>query len=420
MGLRPSDLVMLLQKNKEASPEKKKKNRLASWLTINKMIVLLAIAGWFFLKILVPISNESLMKPLFSEAPNGSWNFGVPTPYQEFHTGVDYMRPIGTSVTAAGSGIVVWADWWQGHGQTVWIFHQINGEEFYTVYAHLNEFKVQRGQLVRLGQEIGTVGETGVGSGPHLHFAVTGIGPNNAHQWGDWKNPLEFVKKFQGKTSQFGGQVKIAGYVCLLVAALLILNKFLGKVVAGLMGDYIGKIFRSCFLPGIILAVVIFGLEAASTWSSHSPIKSVCEVSASYPNSIKKWCVEITTTAKKYGIDPDLIAAQMLIESGGDANAVSFQGAVGLMQVMARDGIAEQFVNSEGVPLFANRPTVAQLKDPAFNLDYGVRLLAGLSKSTGSTREAIKAYGPAGVDYDYADAVLRLYEQYRSEKEKKK
>ena len=81
------------------------------------------------------------------------------------------------------------------------------------------------------------------------------------------------------------------------------------------------------------------------------------------------------------------------------------------MQVMPRDGISASFMCKNG-PCFANRPTIAELSDPEFNVKYGTRLLAGLVNRKGNLREALKAYGPMDVGYTYADKVLSLYQRY--------
>jgi soluble lytic murein transglycosylase-like protein len=64
-------------------------------------------------------------------------------------------------------------------------------------------------------------------------------------------------------------------------------------------------------------------------------------------------------------------------------------------------------------PCFANRPTINQLEDPKFNIQYGTNMLAGLLRKNGDVREALKAYGPMNVGYYYADIVLGLYKNYR-------
>lgn len=136
-----------------------------------------------------------------------------------------------------------------------------------------------------------------------------------------------------------------------------------------------------------------------------------CPLSSGYPNQILQWCDKIKKNANLHGLDPNLIAALILQESGGQAEAYSKSGAVGLMQVMPRDGIAAEFMCPNG-PCFANRPTMEQLYDPEFNIEYGTQFLASLVSRHGSYREALKYYGPANVDYYYADIVIAIYEKY--------
>jgi hypothetical protein len=150
---------------------------------------------------------------------------------------------------------------------------------------------------------------------------------------------------------------------------------------------------------------------AAEKKTPNNQSKQSCRVSNGFPTDILQWCDLITAKAKQTGLDPDLIAALIWQESGGDPLAYSRSGAVGLMQVMPRDGLAAQFTCANG-PCFASRPTTAELQNPEFNLDYGTGMLAGLVKHSGSLREALKAYGPMDVGYYYADKVLGIYRQY--------
>jgi len=120
----------------------------------------------------------------------------------------------------------------------------------------------------------------------------------------------------------------------------------------------------------------------------------------------------ITKAAGDYGLDPTTLAVLIFWESGGDQNAISSDGAVGLMQVMPRDGIAATFQCPNG-PCFANRPTMEELKDPSFNITYGSKMLAGLISKYGSAREGLFHYGPVYVGYSYADAILGMTEMVR-------
>ena len=139
---------------------------------------------------------------------------------------------------------------------------------------------------------------------------------------------------------------------------------------------------------------------------------SSCEVSGNFPPAITQWCTVITQYALQNFIPPDLVAAIIWQESGGNSDAYSHSGAVGLMQVMPRDGISATFMCKNG-PCFSNRPAMAELYDPEFNIKYGTRMLAGLFNRSGSWREALKSYGPMDVGYSYADKVLGIYENHR-------
>lgn len=85
------------------------------------------------------------------------------------HKGVDIAAARGTPIEASAGGEVVYAGWTQGYGKTVLIKHQ---EGYYTRYAHADKLMVARGDTVRMGQQVATVGSTGHATGPHLHFEI--------------------------------------------------------------------------------------------------------------------------------------------------------------------------------------------------------------------------------------------------------
>ena len=89
------------------------------------------------------------------------------------HTGIDYAAGTGAPIKAAGSGIVVWAGPRGGYGNAVIIDHR-NG--LATLYAHQSRVNATVGQKVTTGQVIGFVGQTGMSTGPHLHFEVRELG----------------------------------------------------------------------------------------------------------------------------------------------------------------------------------------------------------------------------------------------------
>ena len=147
--------------------------------------------------------------------------------------------------------------------------------------------------------------------------------------------------------------------------------------------------------------------------SAHEPVEDQagCSLSPSYPESILQWCTMIESAAQETGIPSNLLAALILQESGGDPQILSSSGAVGLMQVMPRDGIAADFMCVNG-PCFASRPTIEELKNPAYNISFGSQMLAGLYAKHGSYRDALYRYGPMDVGYYYADLVLKIWEEY--------
>jgi len=140
--------------------------------------------------------------------------------------------------------------------------------------------------------------------------------------------------------------------------------------------------------------------------------KQNCSLPSSYPENIQRWCQLIEDNASKYSIEPKMLAAIMLQESGGNPDAYSKSGAVGLMQVMPRDGIAESFMCING-PCFTNRPAMDELFDPQFNLEFSSRMLSNLFEKHGNWRDALRSYGPMDMGYGYADIVLSIYQNYQ-------
>ncbi len=115
--------------------------------------------------------------------------------YAKMHTGVDWAGPIGTPIVAAGSGVVLKASWDSGgYGRRVEIQHA-NG--YVTTYNHMSGFArgVVEGVRVRQGQVIGYVGNTGLSTGPHLHYEVM----VNGHFVDPMRIKLTRTKEFDGR-----------------------------------------------------------------------------------------------------------------------------------------------------------------------------------------------------------------------------
>jgi murein DD-endopeptidase MepM/ murein hydrolase activator NlpD len=85
------------------------------------------------------------------------------------HRGVDIVVPTGTEVRAMGPGQVSFAGTMSGYGKVIVVDH---AGGIRTVYAHLSEIRVQKGQDLRGRPVIGLSGSSGRTTGPHLHFEV--------------------------------------------------------------------------------------------------------------------------------------------------------------------------------------------------------------------------------------------------------
>ena len=110
-----------------------------------------------------------------------SYNQATPS---SFHAGVDVRGAIGAPIQAAARGRVALAKKLEVRGNTVVLDH---GLGVYTLYGHMNEIDVRPGQLVEQGEIIGAVGETGLVTGPHLHWEV--------RVQGEAVDPLEWTER---------------------------------------------------------------------------------------------------------------------------------------------------------------------------------------------------------------------------------
>lgn len=173
---------------------------------------------------------------------------------------------------------------------------------------------------------------------------------------------------------------------------------------------------QRAIIPGTCIGIFLLFLMVNFLQNPHNPSESQQQVSIivspKYPDSILQWSTIIDHYAVQYQLDANLVAAMILQESGGDAQAYSKSGAVGLMQVMPRDGLASNFMCQNG-PCFSKRPSTNELYDPDFNVRFGCEMLSGMIYRYGNIRDALKAYGPVGIGYDYADIILSIYQHYQ-------
>lgn len=119
------------------------------------------------------------------------WNPGGET--RTFHAGIDIPAESGTAVTAAAGGTVREAGFDAERGNYLVLDH---GDGMETVYAHCLSLAAEAGDTVTAGQEIATVGSTGLSTGPHLHFEV--------RQDGEAQNPVAYFAREIRDTLKMG------------------------------------------------------------------------------------------------------------------------------------------------------------------------------------------------------------------------
>jgi hypothetical protein len=183
----------------------------------------------------------------------------------------------------------------------------------------------------------------------------------------------------------------------------------------GCLRGLLTYLFKSMILG--VIVIMAFGFQMpevtipkivqAQPPSATSTAKTSSKVLGSSPG-IAQWCGLIQKYAKMRGLDPNLVAAIIFIESKGEPEALSSQGAVGLMQVMPSDNAATQQFGS----MFADRPTRKELLDPEENISSGTKILSSYIDYTGSARDGLKKYGPMDYGYKYVDLVMGAYETH--------
>lgn len=105
------------------------------------------------------------------------------------HEGIDIPAPEGATVVSVSAGVVAAAGWGVA-GDAYGIAVLVRDAQHEYLYAHLSSVSVRQGQVVRPGTKLGEVGQTGVGTGPHLHFGVRPIG-------GDWIDPEPLLRNLR-------------------------------------------------------------------------------------------------------------------------------------------------------------------------------------------------------------------------------
>lgn len=108
----------------------------------------------------------------------------------ELHTGLDLAAPRGTPVHATAEGVVAFAGVYPMYGSAVWwrygnLVIIRNGDRFVTIFGHLDEIKVKARQTVKPGEIVGTVGNTGWSTNPHVHYEVRRAGEDGEYRPAD-------------------------------------------------------------------------------------------------------------------------------------------------------------------------------------------------------------------------------------------
>ncbi|MEK4791796.1 MULTISPECIES: murein hydrolase activator EnvC family protein [Bacillus] len=114
-----------------------------------------------------PASSSGFIKPAAGRFSSG---FGGRSGGN--HYGLDIAAKGTVSVVAAASGTVTNSSYSSSYGNVIFITHNINGQTYQTVYAHLSTRSVSTGQRVEQGQFLGYMGNTGQSHGQHLHFEI--------------------------------------------------------------------------------------------------------------------------------------------------------------------------------------------------------------------------------------------------------
>jgi soluble lytic murein transglycosylase len=133
---------------------------------------------------------------------------------------------------------------------------------------------------------------------------------------------------------------------------------------------------------GAATVLVVWGVSALVT-HARQPLKPQASTITSpwIPPTVKKWEQPIGQTAKKYQVDPNLIAIIMTLESGGDPKAKSSAGAHGLMQ------ITDTTAKDIAAKMLKKPTTNYDLSDPNTNIEFGTAYLAYLRKTFGEWQQ---------------------------------
>ena len=145
-------------------------------------------------------------KPIPKISSPFGWRIHPIEKYRKHHNGVDFAGALGTPIHAVADGTVILAGPSKlkfkngepaGGGYLVEIRHKVNGKFITSAYMHMlkGSITVKKGDVVKEGQVIGKLGNTGESTGPHLHFEIQ---RGKTYIWtGDgtrYEEPISFIK----------------------------------------------------------------------------------------------------------------------------------------------------------------------------------------------------------------------------------
>lgn len=134
-----------------------------------------SLASFSSLKGLLKMPVQGKVINFFGPQKNSRFNVTV------FRSGIDIRADSGATIQAVYAGRIVYADWFKGYGNLIIIDH---GDSYFTVYAGLEELRINAGDAVQTGEDIATVGDTALMAEPVLHFEVRHHGtPLDPLEW---------------------------------------------------------------------------------------------------------------------------------------------------------------------------------------------------------------------------------------------
>ena len=166
-------------KRQQEEAEKNNKTKSSKWLPQRQQYQTTSSCNDYLIQILVvnkpaaPVSSSNFIRPTQGVVTSG-FGYRIHPVHggKKMHHGVDMAKAGSVPVVASASGVVSYSGQMSGYGNVIIITHSINGKTYETLYAHLRNLGVGSMQTVSQGQTIGYMGNTGIGTGQHLHFEV--------------------------------------------------------------------------------------------------------------------------------------------------------------------------------------------------------------------------------------------------------